>query len=1040
LIDAILAWSLRNRLLVIVGALLVSGWGAWETLHRPVDVFPDLTAPTVTVLADAHDMAPVELETLVTMPIEAALTGMPGVRRVRSATSVGLAVFWVEFDWSTDVYRARQAVSERLDLVRSGMPSEMTPPILGPVTSIMGEVMFLGLRTTDPDGLMRLRTTADVLVKRRLQAVEGVAQVLGIGGELKQFQVVLRPGRMADLGVSATEIADALAEGNINASAGVLIERGQESLIQGFGRIRTLEDISEILVTMRDGQPLRINDVATVQVGPAFQRGQGGFNGERAVVLAIQKQPGVNTLALTERLDDALDSIEGSLPDGITLHRDGFRQADFIAVAIANVTSALRDGAFLVVLVILLFLASLRATLIAALAIPLSLLAAVLAMAALGITVNTMTLGGMAIAVGALVDDAIIDVENVVRRLRMERDVPPEQQRPTGAIVLAASREIRSSIVFATLVIGVVFLPLFFLEGVEGRLLAPLGLAYLVALGASLLVAITVTPVLCALFLPNSKAVARDEEPRPAQIVKAMYRPLLSFILPRWKLVTVLSIIGFGAAAYSASHAGRDFLPPFNEGALTVGIIAAPGTSLRQSDALGRMAEHALLLQPEVVSTTRRTGRAEGDEHAMAVNASEVEVVLAAGGRSRTELLSAVREALSAVPGVNAVLGQPISHRIDHMLSGVRSSIAVKIFGPHLSDLRRLAKRAEALMADIPGVVDLQVEQQRDVPMVTLDFKRGALARHGLTMERAATALEIATTGHEVTRILEGQAAYDLVVRYPLEVGKDLDALRNVLVTTPTGAQVPLHALANIRRDAGPNTVSREDGQRRIIVMANVADRDVTSVVADIQSALHEDLALPSGYHLDFGGQFESADRAAKTLGVLGAVVVVVVFLLLFMAFGSARDAWLGILNLPLSLMGGIVGVWLGGGVISVASLIGFITLFGIATRNGVMIITHVHHLVTEEGITSPLAAVQRAATERLVPILMTAAASGLGLLPLALAAGEPGSEIQAPMAQVILWGLLSATLLNLIVVPALYLRFGAAVKGMSEPTPQEAV
>lgn len=1023
----------------MVGALLVSGWGTWETMNRPVDVFPDLTAPTVTVLADAHDMAPVELETLVTMPIEAALTGMPGVRRVRSATSVGLAVFWVEFDWSTDVYRARQAVSERLDLVRSGMPTEMTPPILGPVTSIMGEVMFLGLRSREGKDLMHLRTTADVLVKRRLQAVEGVAQVLSIGGELKQFQVVLRPGRMADLGVSATEIAEALAEGNINASAGVLIERGQESLIQGVGRIRTVEDISEILVAMRAGQPLRINDVATVQIGPAFQRGQGGFNAEHAVVLGIQKQPGVNTLALTERLDDALDSIEGALPSGVTLHRDGFRQADFIEVAIANVTAALRDGAFLVILVILLFLASLRATLIAALAIPLSLLSAVLAMAALGITVNTMSLGGMAIAVGALVDDAIIDVENVVRRLRMERDLPAEEQRPAGAIVLAASREIRSSIVFATLVIGVVFLPLFFLEGVEGRLLAPLGLAYLVALGASLLVAITVTPVLCAIFLPNAKAVERDDEPRPARVVKALYGPVLNFVLPRWKLVTALSILGFGVAVYSASHAGQDFLPPFNEGSLTVGIVAAPGTSLAQSDTLGLMAEKALLQHPEVLSTTRRTGRAEGDEHAMSVNASEIEVVLAPDGRARADLLSAVRESLHAVPGVNADLGQPISHRIDHMLSGVRSSIAVKIFGPHLSELRRLAKGAEALMADIPGVVDLQVEQQRDVPMITLDFKRGALARHGLTMQRAATALEIATTGHNVTRVLEGQAAYDLVVRYPLEVGKDLDALKDVVVTTPTGAQVPLRALAEIRRDAGPNSVSREDGQRRIIVMANVAGRDVASVVTDIQSALTEQLPLPSGYHLSFGGQFESAARASRTLGVLGAVVVVLVFLLLFMAFGSARDAWLGILNLPLSLMGGVLGVWIGGGVISVASLIGFITLFGIATRNGVMIITHVHHLIAEEGISSPLVAVRRAATERLVPILMTAAASGLGLLPLALAAGEPGSEIQAPMAQVILWGLLSATLLNLIVVPALYLRFGAAVRGLKPASPGDA-
>ena len=1037
MIDLILAWSLRNRLLVLVGALLVSLWGAWETTHRPVDVFPDLTAPIVSVLAEAHDMAPGELETLVTMPIEAALTGMPGVRRVRSSTSIGLAAFWVEFDWDTDVYRARQAVSERLDLVRRSMPPDMTPPVLGPITSIMGEVMFVGLGSDKPDDTMTLRTSADILVKRRLQAVQGVAQVLSIGGELKEFQVLLRPGRMAALGVSATDIADALSEGNTNASAGVLIENGQESLIQGIGRLQTLEDIGEVLVSMKEGQPLRVKDLAEVQVGPAFQRGKGGFNGRPAVVLAIQKQPGVNTLKLSERLDEALDSIEASLPQGTQLFREGFRQADFIEVAIANVTSALRDGAFLVVLVILLFLASARATFIAALSIPLSLLASVLAMSALNITVNTMTLGGMAIAVGALVDDAIIDVENVVRRLRLEQTLPANEQRSVGAVVLAASREIRSSIVFATLVIGVVFLPLFFLEGIEGRLLAPLGLAYLVALAASLLVAVTVTPVLCAILLPKSNALAREQEPRPARFVKALYSPLLGFVLPRWKLVSLVSLVGFGVALYSAWHAGRDFLPPFNEGALSVSIVVAPGTSLAQSDALGRMAEQALLKEAEVISTTRRTGRAEGDEHALAVSASEIDVVLSSEGRTRAELLSAIRQKLEAVPGINAVLGQPISHRIDHMLSGVRSSIALKIFGPDLSELRRLAKEAEAAMADIEGVVDLQVEEQRDVPMVSVEFKRSALARHGLSMARAAQVLEIATRGHEVSRIIEGQASYDLVVRYPLSVGTDLDALRNVLVTTPTGAQVQLKALAHMRRDAGPNSVSREDGQRRIITMANVAGRDVTSVVEEMKTKLAKELPLPSGYHLSFGGQFESAERATQTLSVLGTIVVVLVFLLLFMAFGSARDAWLGIINLPLSLIGGVVGVWFGGGVISIASLIGFITLFGIATRNGVMIITHVHHLVGEEELRRPIDIVRRAALERVLPILMTAAASGLGLLPLALAAGSPGSEIQAPMAQVIIWGLLSATILNLVVVPALYLRFGAAMKHLSaECTP----
>jgi len=911
----------------------------------------------------------------------------------------------------------------------------MAPPVLGPVTSIMGEVMFLALKASDGVDPMSLRSVADVVVRRRLQAVAGVAQVLSVGGELKQFQVILRADRMADFGVSATEIATAVSQGNVNASGGVLMEDGQESVIQGLGRIRGVEDVGELLVTLQDGQPVRVRDLADVRVGAAFQRGQGGFNAEHAVVLGIQKQPDVNTLSLTEDLDAALDTIESSLPPGISLHRDAFRQADFISIAVDNVAEALRDGGLLVVLVILLFLGSLRATFIAALAIPLSLLVAVLAMAAMGITVNTMSLGGMAIAVGALVDDAIIDVENVVRRLRLDRQRPPGERGETRAIVLAASREIRGSIVFATLVIGVVFLPIFFLEGVEGRLLAPLGVAYLVALGTSLLVAVTVTPVRCSLLLPSAPVVDTDRESRVSRVAKWCYSPLLRTVLPRWKTVICVSVAGVAAAGWYVSESGSEFLPPFNEGALTVGVVTAPGTGLEQSDALGQMAEAALLREPEVVSTTRRTGRAEGDEHALGVNASEIEVVLGKEGRPREALLDSIRHALGAIPGIRVVIGQPISHRIDHMLSGVRSSIAVKIFGQNLGELRRLAQRAEGIMSEIEGVVDLQVEQQRDVAMVSLDFDRGALARHGLTMEGAADALEIATAGHAVSRILEGQSAYDLVVRYPLEVSRDMDALRNVLVTTPSGAQVPLHALADIRRDAGPNSVARENGQRRIIVMANVAGRDVAGVVGDIRGDLARDLTLPSGYHLNLGGQFESAERATLTLGVLSLVVVVVVFLLLFMAFGSGRDAWLGIVNLPLSLMGGVVGVWLGGGVISVASLIGFITLFGIATRNGVMIITHVQHLVREEGISDPWVAVTRGATERLVPILMTAAASGLGLLPLALAAGEPGSEIQAPMAQVILCGLVTATLLNLFVMPALYLRFGAAVKGMRSPS-----
>jgi CzcA family heavy metal efflux pump len=1028
MVDRFIRWSLENRFFVLIGAALLMVWGTVEALRMPVDVFPDLTAPTVTVITEAHGMAPEEVETLVTFPIETALNGASGVRRVRSSTSVGIAVVWVEFDWGTDIYQARQIVAEKLQLLRGSLPPEIEPPVLAPISSIMGEIMFIAI-TSDRHAPIDIRTRADWQIRRRLLAVPGVSQVIPIGGDSRQFQVRLIPERMSAYGVSVTEVIDAVEGTNENTSAGFLVEGGQEFLIHGEGRVYDPDDIGETVVAVRDGEPILLRDLATVRIGAPprrFKRGEGSFNAKPAVIVGIQKQPDANTLELTERLDAVLDDIQASLPEGMVIDRHIFRQADFIEVAIENVVAALRDGAFLVVIIVMLFLMSLRATGITILAIPLSLLASILSMRALDLSINTMTLGGMAIAVGALVDDAIIDVENVVRRLREWAKLAQESHRPAMTVVFEASKEIRSSIVFATFIIILVFLPLFFLTGVEGRLLRPLGFAYVVSLFASLIVALTVTPVLCLLLLPGSRTVREAHEPKLVHWLKEKYDPILKKALVRWKPLIAGAVTLFVAAGVALLVAGGVFLPDFNEGTLTISAVTLPGTSFEESDRLGRMVEEILLGQPEVVATARRTGRAELDEHAQGVNAAEIDVNLKMVDREKDEFLDDLRRELSVVPGMNIVIGQPISHRIDHMLSGTRANIAVKIFGEDLYELRRIAAQVRAVMDGVEGVADLAVEQQTDIPFVRVRMNRSAIARHGLHIRDVAEAMETAFRGRKVSQVLEGQAAFDLVVRYDPSSIEDFELLRETLIATPSGARIPLHALAEIRKDLGPNMISRENVQRKIVVMCNVAGRDLRSVVEDIRAGIEQSVTLPVGYHVEYGGQFESAEKASQTLLLLGLAVVVGIFLILFVAFGSARDASLVMVNLPLALIGGVVGVYLSGGVLSVASIIGFITLFGIATRNGIMMISHFHHLVEHEGVTDPVVAVRRGAAERLSPILMTALAAGLGLVPLALSGGEPGSEIQTPMAIVILCGLVSSTVLNMLVVPALYLRFGA--------------
>ncbi len=1020
MIDRIIAWSLGNRPLVLAGSVLFLIVGTWVAVRMPVDVLPDLTAPTVTILVEGQGMAPTDMEALVTFPVETALNGAAGVRRVRSATAVGIAVIWVEFEWGVDIYRARQTVSERVTAVAADLPPEVDPPALAPVSSIMGEILFIALRSDRHDAL-DLRTIAETQVRRRLLAVPGVSQVVATGGSDRQFQVVVAPDRLTAAGVSLQDVEDALRNGSRNTSAGFRVAAGQEYLIQGVGQIRSLADIEGTVVATRDTRPIFIRDLATVRVGEALKRGEGSYNGEPAVVLGIQRQPDVNTLQLTRTLDAALGDIQATLPEGVRIERDVMRQADFIEAALGNLNAALRDGTVLVVLVTLVFLANLRAAGITLLAIPLSLLAAVIGLHLAGLSINSMTLGGLAIAIGALVDDAIIDVENILRRLRGNARLPEGARRPALEIVYPASKEIRGSIVFATLIVMLVFLPLFFLADVEGRLLRPLGLAYLIALFASLVVALTVTPVLSSFLLPRLRSVREATEPRSGAWLKHHYGRLVPVTLDHRRAVFVTAGLLLVLTLVTLPRLGRSFLPEFNEGALVISAVTLPGTSLEASDQLGKALERLLRNVPEVVSSARRTGRAERDEHVQGVESAEIDVKLRPGDRTRDEVLADVRERLSLLPGVNVTIGQPISHRIDHMLSGTRANIAVKVFGDDLQALRGLGTQVQTAVAPIPGLVDLSLEQQTDIPTVRVQFDRAALGRYGLQSGVAAEALETALVGREVGQILDGQVAVPLVVRFAPPAAADLDAIRQTPLRSATGGRVPIDAVAQVSVDRSPNFISRENVQRKITVSGNVAGRDLGSVVDDARRAVAGAVRLPPGYRIEFSGQFESSEQASRLLFWLSLGVVGAMFFMLAAAFRSGLLAGLVMVNLPLALMGGVAGVFLSGGVLSVASIIGLIALLGIAARNGIMLVSHIEHLRREEGITDLREAVIQGAIDRIVPILMTALATGLALVPVALGAGEPGSEIQAPMATVIIVGLASSTALNMLVVPAAY-------------------
>jgi len=1027
MIDKLIGWSLRYRVIVIALTAAFLVWGGFALRDVPLDVLPDLSAPTVTILVEGHGMAPTEMESLVTFPIEASLNGASGVRRVRSATAVGLAVIWAEFDWGQDIQRARQIVTEKLTLVGASLPPEVEQPFLAPVSSIMGEIMFVTLES-DRHSPLDLRTVADNAVRRRLLAVPGVSQVIATGGGQKQYQVLVNPVELREYDVTLGQVEEALRRGNKNSSAGFRVTGGQEYLIQGVGRVSNEDEIGNIVIVARDARPILVRNVAHVQIGAALKRGEGSHKGSPAVILGIQKQPGANTLELTRQLDSTLDDIQRTLPVGMVIDKHVFRQADFIQRALDNLIGALRDGSLLVVLVVLVFLANLRASLITLVALPISLVAAVLGIKFLGFTLNSMSLGGLAIAVGELVDDAIIDVENVVRRLRENSSLPEAERLSAMEVVYRASREIRGSVVFATLIVILVFLPLFALESVEGRLLWPIGFAYIIALVASLVVALTVTPALCSILLPRARSILKGHDPWLIRTLKRIYRPLLSFSLNHSWMVLGASLLLVVAAGVSVSRMGRSFLPEFNEGSLTVGAVTIPGTSLAESDQLGTALEKILLTVPEVRSTGRRTGRAELDEHVQSVESAEIDVDLQMANRPKDEVLQDIRDKVSVLPGTNVSVGQPISHRIDHMLSGTLANIAVKIFGDDLRQLRLLAKEVQTAMAGVPGVVDLSLEQQTDIPTLRIRADPALAARYGLPAGEVSERIETVLVGREVGRILDGQVSFPLVAKYedvrrPGDAQDTLAGIRGMLLDTPAGPRVPLSSVATIQEDRSPNFIMREGVQRRIVVQANVAGRDLRGTVQEIQQRVAQTVKLPQGYRIEYGGQFESAERAYQRLLLLGIGVVAGIFLFLGIAFGSYKDALIIMLNLPLALVGGVAGVFLAGGVLSLASIVGFITLFGIATRNGIMLISHVRHL-RENGTADCRQAVMDGASERLAPILMTALAAGLALVPIAMGMGKPGSEIQAPMAIVIFCGLLTSTALNMVVVPAAYYRF----------------
>jgi copper/silver efflux system protein len=1022
MLDKIMKYSLQNRVIVLAGATVLFVVGVFVALQLPIDVFPDLTAPTVTIMTEAHGMAPEEVEKLVTFQIESVVNGASGVRRVRSNSIQGLSTIWVEFDWGTDIYKARQIVNEKLQSIPNTLPKEVDQPILAPITSIMGEIMLIGV-TSDSTLAMDLRTLADFTLRQRLLAVPGISQVLVYGGETKQYQVQINPYLLQKYKLTMNDILDAAAGSNINAAGSFFVDSGQEYLIRGIGRINNIDELAYTVITTKNGVPILIEDVADVAIAPATKLGEASINKKNGVMLVISKQPDANTLELTKNIENVLAEMSRLIPSDVKLHTEIFKQADFIEIAVNNVIDALRDGAILVVLVLMLFLVNFRTTVISVTAIPLSLIVSILVFKMFNLSFNTMTLGGMAISIGVLVDDAIIYVENVYRRLRENKTKPESNRKPFYDVVAEASSEIRTPIAMATFIVIVVFLPFFFLSGVEGRMLKPLGLAYVVSIFASLLVAITVTPSLSAYMLKNIKH-KEEKDGWFVRQLKKLYSPVLTWSLRHKGLIIGLTLLLVIGAFAILPFMGRSFLPEFNEGTLNISLATVPGTSLEESNKIGNMVEEILLSHPAVISTARRTGRTELDEHSMGSQAHELEVQIDLSNIKKEELLEELRNNFTLVPGIVMAIGQPISHRIDHMLSGTRASIAVKIFGTDLYQLRKIAEQVKSQMSEIEGIVDLAVDQQTDIPQVRIRANREKMALYGLKVDDLDKMIDIAFLGVKTSQIFEPNSRHDLVVRYAPQFRSDLENIKNSLIDTPTGAKIPLEMVADIVVEKGPNYISRENVQRKIVVQANASGRDVRSVVEEIKSKINQNVNLPQGYYVNYGGQFESAEQASRMITMLSLLSVMFILIALYIEFRNFRQALLIMVNLPLALVGGVISIFFTDGIISIASLVGFVTLFGIAVRNGIMMVSHYNYLVNNEG-KSLVEAVTQGSLERLTPILMTALTTGLALLPLALASDKAGSEIQSPMSIVILGGLITATFLNMIVVPVLFEKFG---------------
>ncbi len=1049
--NRIIHFSLEHRLLILSSAVFLLVYGTYVVLTQlAVDIFPDLNRPTVTVFTEAPGLAPEEVEIQVTLPLEYALNGATNVERIRSQSGVGISLLFVEFSWDSDIYRDRQIVAEKLELARTRLPVGVNP-VLGPISSIMGEIMLVALQADFSQiSPLDVRSLADWVLRPRLLAVSGVSQVTVIGGGVKQYQVLASTDLLQQYDVSLHELEAAVTASNQNTSGGFLITPNREFMVRNVGRTTSLGDIGETVVAYRNNQPIYVRDVARLQLGPQVSRGSAGFNAQPAVILSIYKQPNANTIPLTNSVEEALESLKASLPPGVTMDTHVFRQADFIERAIDNVKEGLWIGAILVAIILFLFLWNFRTTLINITAIPASFLITFLFMQSFDLGINTMTLGGLAVAIGLIIDDAIVDVENVYRRLKENKErgepVPPLQ------VVFDASSEIRNSIAYATFIIILGFVPLFFLSGVEGRMFAPLGVAFIISLLASLLVALTLTPVMCYYLLPRAGFMEKPGDAAIVRWLKTQQTRLFRFTLPHaWEVLIAAAFLVLLSIAFIPLM-GREFLPPFNEGTLTVNVQADPAISLAESDEIGRVAERRILEVPGVLSTGRRTGRAELDEHAEGVYYSEIEVNLDHQIQNKDEIIASVRNKLSILPGVDVNIGQPISHRLEHMQSGVRAQIAIKLFGPDLAVLRQKADELESVMKTVPGMVDVAVEKQSLVPEVVVAMDRQRAAQYGLQVAEVNGVLETALQGTVVSQVLDGQRSYDVVVRLDEPYRNDMQAIGEVLIDTPNGGKIPVRQVANISLRNTPNQVLRENAQRRIAVQANVAGRDLRSAVTELQGRVERQVSLPAGYFIVYGGQFEYEQQATRLILILSIFATLGVFVLLYGHFRFTRVALQIMANIPLALVGGVIAIYLSGGVLSVASLIGFITVGGIAARNGIMMISHYIHLVRYEGELFDEKMIIRGTLERLRPVFMTAVTSILGVLPLVVARGEAGKELLQPISVVVAGGLISSTLLDWFVTPALFYKFGKPVceyylsgrekaehVALSEPSPSPA-